>query len=240
MDELHRTLLELQELDRQIAEAEKRVNAFAPLIASVGVPALELDRDATTLRKQVSKLDHEVRLLERTAQEKHAKLTHHQEHADRVRNAREETAVRTAMEQVREAIDADEEQALEKMEVLEKLQPQLAVLEAKLATARAAEGPRRHELSAAHAAAAGELALIRSRRNNHAIRIDANVLKLYERLRGKAHRAVLAPMTVTGACGHCFNTLPVQEQSQIRQGGRLHHCEACGLVLYADGDGVIT
>jgi predicted nucleic acid-binding Zn-ribbon protein len=40
-------------------------------------------------------------------------------------------------------------------------------------------------------------------------------------------------MTPEGACGHCFNTLPLQEQSEIRSGSTLHRCEACGVILYA-------
>jgi predicted nucleic acid-binding Zn-ribbon protein len=43
---------------------------------------------------------------------------------------------------------------------------------------------------------------------------------------------VVAPLTDEGACGHCFNILPLQEQSEIRRGDKLRRCEACGVILY--------
>jgi predicted nucleic acid-binding Zn-ribbon protein len=59
------------------------------------------------------------------------------------------------------------------------------------------------------------------------------MLRLYERLRMGKASTVLAPLTAEGACGHCFNILPVQEQSEIRNGRVLRRCEACGVILYA-------
>jgi predicted nucleic acid-binding Zn-ribbon protein len=44
---------------------------------------------------------------------------------------------------------------------------------------------------------------------------------------------VLAPLTSEGACGNCFNVLPVQEQTEVRRGESLRRCEGCGVILYA-------
>jgi hypothetical protein len=50
--------------------------------------------------------------------------------------------------------------------------------------------------------------------------------------KGKS-RLSLAPLTDEGACGNCFNILPVQEQAEVRRGESLHRCEGCGVILYA-------
>jgi predicted nucleic acid-binding Zn-ribbon protein len=78
-----------------------------------------------------------------------------------------------------------------------------------------------------------QLSLLRDQRQNHAIRLDASSLRLYERVRSGRASTVIAPLTPEGACGHCFNILPVQEQSEIRNGKTLRRCEACGVILYA-------
>jgi predicted nucleic acid-binding Zn-ribbon protein len=234
MNELHRALLELQELDRAIAEAEKRMGAFAHRMVSLSAPVAALEDEAKALRKQASALDHHARTLERISFEKRGRLARYREHVDRARTAREAEAARAELQAAHDAVNADEGQALEKMELLENVQLELAALEADLARARAEEAALRQELTGAHDSALQELALLRDRREKHAIRLPANARRVYERLRGmKSDKVVIAPMTGSGACGHCFNTLPVQEQSQVRHGGALHHCETCGVVLYA-------
>jgi uncharacterized protein len=234
MNELHRTLVELQELDRELVEAENRIEAFAQRMAGMGAPAAALEEEAKALRKQASVLDHHARTLERTSLEKRARLTRYSEHVERARTAREAEAARAQLQDAHDAINADEEQALEKMELLENVQHELAALESRLAQARAEEAALRQELVGARDTAVRELALLRERRESHATHAPASARRVYERLRGmKSDKVVIAPLTAAGACGHCFNTLPVQEQSQIRHGGALHHCEACGVVLYA-------
>jgi predicted nucleic acid-binding Zn-ribbon protein len=82
-------------------------------------------------------------------------------------------------------------------------------------------------------AAETALAQLRDRRGNEAARIDEPSRRLYDRVRGGKSRNVLAPLTAEGACGNCYNILPLQEQVQVRNGNSLHRCEGCGVILYA-------
>jgi predicted nucleic acid-binding Zn-ribbon protein len=59
-------------------------------------------------------------------------------------------------------------------------------------------------------------------------------LRLYERVRAGRTNTVLAAVTQDGACGHCFNMIPIQEQAEIRRGETLGRCEACGVILYPE------
>ena len=38
-------------------------------------------------------------------------------------------------------------------------------------------------------------------------------------------------MTADGACGRCFSMVPLQIQAEVRAGGRLRRCEACGIIF---------
>jgi predicted nucleic acid-binding Zn-ribbon protein len=210
------------------------MEALAQRMAGLSAPFAALEEEAKALRKQASVLDHQARTLERTAVEKRSRLTRYREHIDRARTVREAEAARTELKDAQDAVNADEDQALERMESLENVQRELAALEARLAEAHAEEAALRQEPTGAQDAARQQLALLRDRREEHASRAPASARRVYERLRGtKSDKVVIAPLTGAGACGHCFNTLPVQEQSQIRHGAALHHCEACGVVLYA-------
>jgi len=101
-----------------------------------------------------------------------------------------------------------------------------------LEKARAESEPRVEELMRARAEAETALAILNDRRHNSAIRLDAAALRLYERVRAGRASVALAPLTPEGACGHCYHTLPLQEQAEVRNASKLSRCEVCGVILY--------
>lgn len=61
--------------------------------------------------------------------------------------------------------------------------------------------------------------------------IDERLLYSYDRIR-KSYRNGLAVVPVhRDACGGCFNAIPPQRQSEIRQHKKLIVCESCGRIL---------
>src|SRR5690554_6259320 len=116
MEEVYRSLLQLQEMDREIEGAEERLAEYVPKLEAVEAPALALERELEALRAQVAELKQEARRLERGAEEKQERLRRYRERLERVRNAREEAAARTELDLVRRAAEADEQEALEVLE----------------------------------------------------------------------------------------------------------------------------
>ena len=65
--------------------------------------------------------------------------------------------------------------------------------------------------------------------------VDPRLMTSYEKIR-KSYRNGLAVVAVErDACGGCFNAIPPQKQSEIRQRKKIMICENCGRVL-VDGD----
>lgn len=234
MDELRTALLGLQDLDHEIADAKARLAEFEPQLKTLEEPIDNLQREIDTLRVRLEEMRHEVRRLERGADQKRERLRVYEQRMVRVRNAREEAAARTEMDLVRRATEADETEALEMMEQATRADLKLDELERNLAKLRADIEPRREELLRARAAVESEVDVLSDRRKNHAVRLDPASLKLYERVKSGRAKRVLAPLTAEGACGNCFHQLPIQEQANVRNGGvPPMRCEVCGVILYS-------
>ena len=61
--------------------------------------------------------------------------------------------------------------------------------------------------------------------------VDSRLLTSYEKIR-KSYRNGLAVVAVErDACGGCFNAIPPQKQSEIRQRKKIMICENCGRIL---------
>jgi uncharacterized protein len=232
MQELHAALLALQQMDDEIARTQARIDEFAPQIEALEAPVAGVMRELEQTRARVEEFRSETRRLEGNANQKRARLRTYEERLARTRASRDEAAIRAEIDLVSKALDADladirqfSEQATRTDLKADDLQRQVAKLQAEIAA-------RHAELVAARTAVETELAQLRDQRENHALRLDQPSRRLYERVRGGKSRMVLAPLTGEGACGNCFNILPVQEQSMIRRGETLHRCEACGVILY--------
>lgn len=232
MQELRSALLALQDLDSEIARAKAKLEEFDPHLKTLEEPITTLQNEIEAMRTRLADLRVEARRLERGAEQKRERLRAYEERLVRVRNQREEAAARTEMDLVRRATEADETEALETMEQATRTDLKLDDMLRNLEKLKAEIAPRREDLLAARGQAEAELAVLTDRRQNQALRLDSASLKLYERVRGGRAKRVLAPMTPEGACGNCFNVLPIQEQSEVRAGQTLKRCEACGVILY--------
>jgi predicted nucleic acid-binding Zn-ribbon protein len=236
MNELYSSLLELQSIDREIAQAEADLQKIEPQIHEAEAPVRGLQQEIEGLRTRLTEMRQQAGKLEQAANNKRDRLKQYEARLDRVRNAREEAAARAEMDLVRRAIDADEQEALELLEQSRRTDLKTDDLDRQLTKLRGEFEPRKLALSESLQAARQRLAAMRERRSNHSQRIDQTAVRLYERVRGTRGRAALAPLTPDGACGNCFNIIPLQEQSEIRRAATLKRCEACGVILYPSGD----
>ena len=65
-------------------------------------------------------------------------------------------------------------------------------------------------------------------------KVDERLLNSYDRIR-KNYRNGLAVVPVErDACGGCFNAIPPQKQSEIKQRKKIIICENCGRILVDD------
>ena len=93
---------------------------------------------------------------------------------------------------------------------------------------------KREELDSIEAETAQQVAELVAKAEKAKEPIDERLLAAYNRIRSNVRNG-LAVVTVTrDACGGCFNRIPPQRQSDIRQGKKLIVCEYCGRILVAE------
>lgn len=232
MEDLRAALLALQNMDDEIAAAKARMKSFVPRMTELEQPVASLSQEIEASRARVADLRRDVQRLEKAAEQKLERLAAYEERLQRVRNLREESAARVEMDLVRRASEADLAESVALREQVTRTELKLVDQELKLNRLRDENAPALAALIAEKEGADSALAILEDRRQNHAVRIDRAALRLYERVRAGRSTMALAPMTAEGACGNCFNILPLQEQSEVREGRSLFRCEGCGVILY--------
>lgn len=67
--------------------------------------------------------------------------------------------------------------------------------------------------------------------NDAKSKVDERLLSAYERIRGSYKNGLAVVPIVRDSCGGCFNVIPPQRQSEIRQRKKIIVCEHCGRIL---------
>ncbi len=62
-------------------------------------------------------------------------------------------------------------------------------------------------------------------------KVDSRLLSAYERIRGSYKNGLAVVPIHRDSCGGCFNVIPPQRQSEIRQHKKIIVCEHCGRIL---------
>ena len=232
MKEVYDSLLELQELDREIAKAKRRVAEIEAELEVATRPVTELEKEVGAMRTDLDQTREKGRKLERAAEQKRDRLKQYEDRMSRVRTAREESAVQTEVDLVRKAAETDETEALQMMEMSTRKELKASELETRLEATRKEIAPQETELIERKNEADTALADLQDRRTSRISQLDATAREAYHRAMGGKKGQVVAALTSDGACGNCYSVLPLQKQAEVRASTALVRCEFCGVILH--------
>jgi predicted nucleic acid-binding Zn-ribbon protein len=102
-----------------------------------------------------------------------------------------------------------------------------------LATLEEEQQAARPEIESKRAALQSQLDAAKRDRDGRAGSVSRPMLGKYDRIRGKRTQA-LYPLR-GGSCGNCDTAVPLQRRNIMAGSGQIEVCEACGVLLYAEG-----
>ena len=225
------SLKELQNLDQEIAAARSATQSFDPLLEEVDAPVLRLEQEVQALEKRLTEIRLEENRIELTIEERRVRVAKLQERMEAVRNVREEAAVHAELEMVRRALDSEEQEALNLLDQIKRLEERYKEQEGAYREALAEVEPHREELVHEQQAAESKLEALQAEREAFAAEIDPGERRIYDSIMAGAGEVALAELTHDGACGNCYNMVPLQVQNQIRHADTMIRCEGCGVIL---------
>ncbi|MDH3297679.1 MAG: hypothetical protein OEM23_06490 [Gemmatimonadota bacterium] len=226
-------LLSLQELDTMIARSRVERRSLIAERAEVERQFEVLLAAEAKKRARVEQVEADVRRAERTVQAGRATMKRLQERAQDLHRAREVAAARAEVDAARQNLDDAETLLLEEMQAYDRARVSAEEAEKALNEGRSDSEGRCAEIDGRLSQLEQELTRAESHRRETALRLDSRVRSIYERVSGGRTAQVLAPL-VHGCCGHCFTSIPLQRQAEIRAGASVVVCEGCGVILHPE------
>jgi len=226
-------LLALQEDDLRIREIEAQITALDPQL-------VEFDKKRDQVLASLAKAEIAVAAEEKKQRELQGRLAQHKQMQERnlhqlddVKRMREATAATAQVESTRRLMAEDETEIAILGRRIGEMNAAIAVSRETLAAIEAEQNAARPEIEAKRNSLRSELDAARRDRDGRAGAVARPMLGKYDRIRGKRTRA-LYPLQA-GSCGNCDTAVPLQRRNMMAGSGQIEVCEACGVLLYAEG-----
>jgi hypothetical protein len=228
-------LLELQKVDSRIdrldhrlrnlpeaAELEQLEGRRSDLAGSIAEARAVVDEHA----KRQTRLETEIDAIATKIKQEDMRL-----YGGTVTNPRELSSLQAEIEALRRRQSTLEDEDLEVLEARESAEKGLRGLEEEAAGLDASIRETTGRRDVAVAEIDRDLGAARAERETWVPKFEADLLGLYERLRGQMLGGVAAAALVDGTCQGCHMRLPSQEYERVRDSTGLVRCDECGRIL---------
>src|SRR5256714_9500395 len=226
-------LLALQEDDLKIREIESQIRALAPHLA-------ELDKKRDSAAAALTRAQGAVEAEEKKQRDLQQRLAQHKQLQERnlhqledVKRLREATAATAQVEATRRLMAEDESEIAILGRRINEMNAAVASSKQALAALEEQQKEARPEIEAKRSELQAELDAARRDRDGRAVSVSRPMLGKYDRIRGKRTQALYALRG--GSCGNCDTAVPLQRRNIMAVSGQIEVCEACGVLLYAEG-----
>ena len=135
------------------------------------------------------------------------------------------------LEMVRRALESEEQEALSLLDQIKRLEERHEEQDIAYREALAEVEPRRKDLVREQTETESKLERLQADRDAFAAGIDPGERRIYDSIMAGAREVAVAELTQDGACGNCYNMVPLQVQNQIRHTDEMIRCEGCGVIL---------
>lgn len=226
-------LLALQDDDLKIREIEDQIRSLDPQLA-------DFDRKREQATAALTRAQAAVQAEEKKQRELQSRLSQHKaiqernlHQLDDVKRLREATAATAQVEATRRLMAEDESEIAILGRRISEMNAAVVSSRQALVSLEEQQKAARPEIEAKRAELQAQLDAAKRDRDGRAVSVSRPMLGKYDRIRGKRPQALYALRG--GSCGNCDTAVPLQRRNIMSVSGQIEICEACGVLLYAEG-----
>lgn len=224
-------LVTLQKIESKLDEIHILKGELPMEVADLEDEIQGLHARQTRIEEEINGVTDFISQRKEAIKEAEALVKKYEKQSENVKNNREFEAINKEIEMQQLEVklaekhikDATEEIA-EKAVILEKAKKNIATKEGVLAT-------KKSELDKIIAANEKEEKHFNKLAEEAKQHVDPRLLTSYEKIRHSYRNGLAVVPVERDACGGCFNAIPPQKQSEIKQHKKVMVCENCGRVL---------
>jgi len=224
-------VLTLQKIDSKIDEIKT-------LKGELPMEVKDLEDEIEGLKTRLQNIDAEEQSINSfitsksdAKKEAQALIKKYEKQQDNVKNNREFEAINKEMEMQELEVKLNDKHIKDANLELKERANQRIKTEEKIAEVEETLKAKRAELEKIIAETEKEENVLSEKSDAAKEKVDPRLLAAYERIRSSYRNGLAVVPIIRDSCGGCFNVIPPQRQSEIRQHKKIIVCEHCGRIL---------
>jgi len=225
------SLISLQKIDSKLDEIQILKGELPMEVSDLEDETQGLHARQTRIEEEINGINEFIAQKKEIIKESEALVLKYEKQSTNVKNSREFDAINKEIEMQQLEVKLAEKHI---KDALEEISDKVVILDKAKKNLATKEGTLNHkkgELEKIIAASEKEEKHFGKLSSEAREKVDARLLLSYDRIR-KNYRNGLGVVAVErDACGGCFNAIPPQRQSEIKQRKKIIICENCGRIL---------
>jgi predicted nucleic acid-binding Zn-ribbon protein len=225
------SLLALQKIESKLDEYKVLKGELPMEVSDLEDEILGLHSRQTRIEEEINGIQEFMNQKKQVIKDSEVLVKKYEKQSENVKNSREFEAINKEIEMQQLEVklaekhikDANEEVG-EKVILLEKAKKNIAAKEGVLKN-------KKEELDKIIATTEKEERHFGKLSSDAREKVEPRLLHSYDRIRRNYRNGLAVVPVVRDACGGCFNAIPPQRQSEIRQRKKIIVCENCGRIL---------
>lgn len=225
------SLVQLQKIDSKLDEIKVLKGELPMEVADLEDELLGLQARRTRVEEEINGITEFIENKRQQIKDAEELLVKYEKQSDNVKNSREFEALNKEIEMKQLEVNLAEKHIKDaSFEIQDKVK-RLEAINKTISGKEAQLNIKKGELD--------KIIVETEKEENHCIaqsnearsKVESRLLASYERIRNNYRNGLAVVSVLRDACGGCFNSVPPQRQSEIRQHKKIIVCENCGRIL---------
>ncbi|MBW3545960.1 MAG: hypothetical protein KY428_10250 [Bacteroidetes bacterium] len=224
-------LMELQNIDSALDDIKKIRGALPEEVTDLEDEIIQYETRITKFEGELKEIEESIEQNRSAMKEAEKLIKKYEEQQMNVRNNREYDAITKEIELQNLEIQVGEKRIREAYTRIERKQEEIDGVKARVEERRKDLESKQKELEQITGESQEDEKKLVAEREKAMKNIEERLLRGYERVRNNARNGLAVVMVKRDACGGCFNIVPPQRRSDIREHKKIIVCEHCGRIL---------
>jgi Zn-ribbon protein, possibly nucleic acid-binding len=224
-------VLTLQKIDSKIDEIKTLKGELPMEVKDLEDEIEGLNTRLQNIDAEVNSINNFINAKTEAKKEAQALIKKYEKQQDNVKNNREFEAINKEVEMQELEVKLNDKHIKDANFELKERANQRHTTEEKIKDVEEALAGKRAELDKIINETVKEEEVLNAKSEEAKAKVDAHLLMAYERIRSSYRNGLAVVPIHRDSCGGCFNVIPPQRQSEIRQHKKVIVCEHCGRIL---------
>jgi len=221
-----------------LQKIESKIDQIQIMRGELPIEVADLEDEIAGLNSRQQRIEEEVNGIndfidqkKKAIVESEALIKKYEGQSENVKNSREFEAINKQIEMQQLEVKLSEKHIKDAIEEIGEKAVRLDRAKRDIGNKDTVLSSKRDELNKIVAETEKEETHYKELSNEARKKVDPRLLISYERIRKSYRNGLAVVPVVREACGGCFNTVPPQRQSEIKQRKKIIVCENCGRIL---------